>query len=849
MPKSHTVGRALLVGAVGDTSDGVGYDIRVMRDLLCDRNFAVDIRVGKDATRAGILAGYDRLIAEARPDEPSVFYYTGHGFRGAAALEQGRYWQAICPTDVHASTTTDFRGITSWELSIKQAQLTARTRNVTVILDCCYAAQMSRDGAASGAVPRALPYPSRLGFDAHLQMLQAQYGRDFDAVDPVSNRNAVRLVASAQDECAVMYPVNGEYRGAFTEALVAVLREVGDAQVSWAWLIHAIRVRVRRRSVIQRPDVEGPADRCPFSVRTAESGEAVPVTGGHSGLRIAAGELQGVGVGDVFGVMPAGAQSYREAEAIVEATVYEVCPLHAAAKPGAWKHGNDALPAGAVAIPIEKAATRHAVRIVVPDGELADVTAAIAATPTLRVAAADEVGALATLQLVGEALTIEDALGPLFPEARFPEQLGDAVKDLANLGSAARLRELEGEHGVNAGELAIEWGVVEQGQLRRMPEHGCALGLGDRIYVKVKSTAQRELCVHIFNIGVRGKISLLTRADPAGVFLNAERSEFVLGQRFDQAPVGCPLSWPKGLPRETFPRLDELIVIAIPIRTSLASLETQEQLVRGRAARSKLDDLLAQVHDGLPRNLRGGEPIAGFFLKRLSYLLHPREAAMADLAFEIDDNPLRQGAARAVDAWVVPREGSVACAGQRCTISIQITDLVIDGQPTGGDVRVHGLICTRSAGDAPGHRAWTRRSWREADERRSSDDPVVFQGQVQGFVDIDIWVSRDERGGQDLAKLLERCATRADYTDAARALSEAAGPSPWIAAVGASAAMSRIAHECLSDTSSAARGLYRTSLLVDELLRTRAPFARHCRTRDVSFTLRVEPSGTEANGS
>lgn len=847
MPRSHTVGRALLVGAVGDTADGVGYDVRVMGDLLRDRNFAVDVRVGEDATRAGILAGYDRLIAEARPDEPSVFYYTGHGFRGAAAIEQGRYWQAICPTDVNASTTTDFRGISSWELSIKQAQLTARTRNVTVILDCCYAAQMSRDGAASGAVPRAFPYPSRLGFEAHLQALQAQYGRGFDAVDPVSNRNAVRLVASAQDECAVMYPVNGEYRGAFTEALVEVLRDVGDAPVSWASLIHAIRVRARRRSVIQRPDVEGPADRCPFSVHRGESGEAIPVTGGPNGLHIAAGELLGFGVGDVFGVMPAGAQRYREAEAIVEATVHEVFPLHAAAKPGAWRHGNDALPTGAIAIPIERTATRHAVRIDVPDQELAAVTAAISAAPTLRVAT-DDVGALATLRLVDAALTIEDALGPLFPEAEFPERLGHAVKDLANLGAAARLRELEGEHGVSAGELAIEWGVVEQGQLRRMSEHGCALGLRDRIYVKIRNQGQRELCVHIFNIGVRGKVSWLTRGDPAGVFLNAERSEFVLGQRFDHVPVGCPLSWPKGLPRETFPRLDELIVIATPSRTSLASLETREHLVRGRAASSKLEDLLAQLHDGLPRNLRGGEPIAGFFLKRLSYLLHPREAAMADLAFEIDDNPLRQGAARAVEAWVVPRERSAACAGQPCIISIQLTDLAIDGQPTGGDVRLHGLICTRSVGDAPGHRAWTRRPCREADERRSSDDPVVFHGQVQKFVDIDIWVSRDDRGGQELAELLERCSTRADHADAARALSGAAGPSPWIAAVGASAAMSRIAYECLSDTSSTARGLYRTSLLVDELLRTGESFARHCRTRDISFTLRVEPSGTEASG-
>src|SRR5262245_47116853 len=122
---------ALVLGSQIEGLRGVDNDTRRMAAMLDARGFAVDLRVGGAATRAGMLAGYDHLIAALSSDDAAVIYYCGHGYH-ATVPEEARSWQCIAPTDLRASTDTDWRGITSWELSIKQSQLTAKTRNVTV---------------------------------------------------------------------------------------------------------------------------------------------------------------------------------------------------------------------------------------------------------------------------------------------------------------------------------------------------------------------------------------------------------------------------------------------------------------------------------------------------------------------------------------------------------------------------------------------------------------------------------------------------------------------------------------------------------------------------------------------
>jgi len=294
-----------------------------------------------------MLAGYDQLIAASSSDDAAVVYYCGHGYH-AAVPEEGRSWQCIAPTDLRASTVTDWCGITSWELSIKQSQLTARTRNVTVILDCCHSAQLSRSDGIEGAVPRALPHPVHTGFDNHLAALRATYGAAFDAVDPIGDPHAVRVVACGQSESAFEYPdATGQYHGVFTEVLIDTLTRVGTAPVSWAAIIGTIRARVQRRFVRQRPEIEGPARRAVFSLTEHDGPCHVARAAANDHFRLSIGQLTGAAVGDVYSVMPAESPIRNDHYSLAQIEIVEVFPTTSTAR---RTTGVDSIPAGAIAV-------------------------------------------------------------------------------------------------------------------------------------------------------------------------------------------------------------------------------------------------------------------------------------------------------------------------------------------------------------------------------------------------------------------------------------------------------------------------------------------------------------------
>jgi hypothetical protein len=194
-----------------------------------------------------------------------------------------------------------------------------------------------------------------------------------------------------------------------------------------------------------------------------------------------------------------------------------------------------------------------------------------------------------------------------------PASFVEAVANVKNLGVAQALRELEGEHGVYANELDIEWGVVEGGTTQPLPDKGSALGLGE-------------------------------------------------------------LGWPNGLPTTTFPRIDTLLVIATVKPANLSGLTTQEVAMRS-ATRSKgssgLEQLLGQLQTGVTREVGGATAIDGHFAKQLTYLLHPRDGKMTSPDFRVDDAPGAKGSSRAAAAWRAP--ASKAAIRKRASIEPTIS--------------------------------------------------------------------------------------------------------------------------------------------------------------------------------
>ena len=209
--------RALLVGSQTGGLTGVHADVAAMDDVLTGLGFTAILTTGADATADGIVERYRALIDDTGPDDTAVFYYSGHGGRQPNPLAARRgglpaWLQYILPTDCDDRSGDRVRCMLAEELSALQAQLTARSRNVTTIMDCCHSARMSRGGSA---VPKANDQPALPAADLvrRWRELAAQPRYQGDA-----NPDAVRVVACAPDQSAYedYDPYSGERHGMLT---------------------------------------------------------------------------------------------------------------------------------------------------------------------------------------------------------------------------------------------------------------------------------------------------------------------------------------------------------------------------------------------------------------------------------------------------------------------------------------------------------------------------------------------------------------------------------------------------------------------------------------------------------
>jgi hypothetical protein len=159
-------------------------------------------------------------------------------------------------------------------------------------------------------------------------------------------------------------------------------------------------------------------------------------------------------------------------------------------------------------------------------------------------------------------------------------------------------------------------------------------------------------------------------------------------------------------------------------------------------------------------------------------------------------------------------------------------------------VRIDAIVTTRSGTGAPV--TWTERFDRITDgEQLPLRNAVLFHGPVQDFVDIALFVSRDAEPSVALAELFAREANSAELKDAATALALASGAAaaPWVAAVGASAVLARIAYRLVLGVAGTSIGMYRTSFIARERFGVgRHPVEGLYRAQDFAFSLTVEPA-------
>ncbi|KAF4914038.1 hypothetical protein CGCF415_v002606 [Colletotrichum fructicola] len=306
-----------------------------MTNILKSRGFQTDNEIyvkrlfGQDASRQKILDAWEDLIHDTSYDDTVVIYYSGHGVCVESDLanvtsRSPTKIQFIVPYDFDCSLQT-WRGISDGELSLLLRKTTAKTTNVTYILDCCHSARLGRKLGDVHFEPKAFGLDKSLHSD--LAKIQDKLRPDGQLAedDLDTNPYAVRIAAAATDETAWEYHKDGhEYMGLLTKSLEKAITKPGDNR-SWRDVMLEVAVLVEQDypGGNQHPRSAGPDNRRPFSLSTNATGALLTTLWDDEYTTVRGGRVNGVHEGDVFTITPFGSHC-KTGNEILTGTVTQV---------------------------------------------------------------------------------------------------------------------------------------------------------------------------------------------------------------------------------------------------------------------------------------------------------------------------------------------------------------------------------------------------------------------------------------------------------------------------------------------------------------------------------------------
>ncbi|MEM9457736.1 MAG: caspase family protein [Myxococcota bacterium] len=606
--------RALIIGCRNDLA-AVPHDVERVRAWLATVGFAQDTTVLlQDATRDAILAALGSLVDRTEPGDAVVIYYSGHGGRiylpdtepwALGRLVAPRFDQFLVPIDHDQGDL--FRGIYRIELTLWIARLTAKTDNVTVILDCCFSSGMVRSlgpepwehgallssrGSDCRPKRRVETWSRRVSASMQrlVEWLRAE-GYDVDRQHELRNPDVVLVAASEPDEESYVYRgKDGRPASVFTDALLEIVEREGIEGMTWDALIRTVVAAIPPRYGFQRPQVSGPRHRLVFQVEERPRPGALTLRRRGPAFWLDGGLGVGVRGGDryrILGLVPDDQEH--------EATILRVIRVREHESELRLEQGRtEGLRSGLLAVPIAGGPAHVRCRL---GGSpwAAELSERLQAVPGLAVLDAGERGVVDfEIATEGRGLTLVDpAQGVALREAWVLEadgpppwaEIADAVQRVAR-GSALRALAIEGggEHRLDPSSYEIEWGVVREGERRPLERRGVHLQAGDRVYLRLTSKVG-TIHASVLLVGVDRSVTLWSAHDPEGLEL-AEGATTIVGSPALAALRGTALDWPGDVVADG-PRQASFAVIMsnrrVPV-TAWATGESERSSERVRGA-------------------------------------------------------------------------------------------------------------------------------------------------------------------------------------------------------------------------------------------------------------------------
>jgi hypothetical protein len=679
--------KALLIASPFRGLQGPTNDVDKMDKALQGIGFETSQCSGSDATRAGILRAWQQLIDDICLNDAVVVYYSGHGGLVASAEPTDRSfkvpdlptpwrYQFLVPMDFgdfddadsdkegDEEGETSFRGILDLELSTLVRATTARTPNLTLILDCCYAGRMARDPTAATMVaPRTISttttgsggsskrFATVARYADRLQRLGHLHPDLHVDQDPCT----VRVAAAAAGETAWEYcsEAEGAWHGALTEALVCVLGgggggggSDGGVGVSWRTILLRVAELVNVRFPYQHPEVAGPADRVLFQVREVTEGAFnIRSEGGDAGLAvIQAGRVLGVREGNVYTVIPFGVD---RAAAVAAGTVEMMLGEARVISATAFKATVEFVPrdpARGVQLPTEGALAflrydaLYRWPVALPPGckWLANM---VQTSRFIRARSPDDDGdlVLAEFREGPDAITLHNNRG---------REIASASTTNASLGQRDRLFEsaeqlARGQHLLSLSNEALDdvlqhgvdvkFGLVDAGRYRgrTIQQDGTdSICEGDRVYIELVNRGPETIYMWIFDVNVAGRIKLVSKSSPRGVELPPGRMEVLGAARHRHGLRGLSVGWPEALSQSKGDPVEEtLMLILTSSPVDLYHLSDRSKLSTDRTNLSVLEQLTSRISSGESRNVtvvEDDDNVVRYTTIRIPFLLFPK---------------------------------------------------------------------------------------------------------------------------------------------------------------------------------------------------------------------------------
>lgn len=335
--------RALII-AIGEYEPSTGWkkissgnDIKYVRSALESQGFDpanIDTLVNEKATKLGILAAIDKLIAASRAGDIVVFHFSGHGqqiFDAGKKDEVDGYDEAIVPYNANMRYSpgvyTGQNHITDDELGEKFKQLRkaiGAKGNLLVLLDACHSGTATRGqeiAITRGTDEKFEPE----GYEKTVSASRGAAGDEgvFDDKELLSNM-VVFSAASAEQLNYETTDADKNGVGSLTYAFSRAITQMNGV-INYKILFEKVKADIQSWKPFQSPQVEGNTDQQVFGGNYIKSGDLIRINqwNADNTVEIGRGAIHSITKGAKFKVYPVDVIDFAKAKPVAEGVVID----------------------------------------------------------------------------------------------------------------------------------------------------------------------------------------------------------------------------------------------------------------------------------------------------------------------------------------------------------------------------------------------------------------------------------------------------------------------------------------------------------------------------------------------